>query len=265
MSSAIRPGMTCEAVDASARRVIESAGLGDYFIHRLGHGIGLDIHEPPFLVQGNATPLEAGMCMTVEPGVYVPGRFGIRIEDVVVVTPEGSDLLSSDVISPVRLGVAVVDGHKHRLLAIGFVLIVDLADDLLEHVLDRDQAGGAAIFVNDHRHVDSVFLEVGQQLAYGLRFRNDDGLAEKRIELEVVCVFAEIRHEVPDVEDDDFDTIVGLQCLADLGHVAQLGEKEAENEEVNINTRGGESVGNLSVGAFIEGCRREIESKGGVD
>lgn len=94
---AVRPGITCEALDTAARRVIDAAGLGPYFIHRLGHGIGLDIHEPPFLVQGNGASLEAGMCMTIEPGVYVPGRFGIRIEDVVVVTPDGCDVLSGDV------------------------------------------------------------------------------------------------------------------------------------------------------------------------
>lgn len=94
---AIRPGVTCEAVDQAARRVIESAGLGDYFVHRTGHGIGIDVHEAPYLVSGNKTVLEPGMVVTVEPGVYLPGRFGIRIEDVVAVTEGGHDVLSRDV------------------------------------------------------------------------------------------------------------------------------------------------------------------------
>lgn len=93
----VRPGVACEDVDAAARSVIESAGLGEFFCHRLGHGIGLDVHEPPYLVQGNSKPLMEGMCMTIEPGVYVPGRFGIRIEDVVAVTSNGCELLSSTV------------------------------------------------------------------------------------------------------------------------------------------------------------------------
>lgn len=94
---AIRPGVACQEIDRIARSVIERGGLGKYFIHRLGHGIGIDVHEPPYLVRGNPLTLETGMCMTVEPGVYVPGRFGVRIEDVVTVTDDGCDVLSDSV------------------------------------------------------------------------------------------------------------------------------------------------------------------------
>jgi Xaa-Pro aminopeptidase len=78
-----RPGMTCEALDAVARKIITEAGYGEYFNHRLGHGIGMDGHEPPYLVQGNDTVLQDGMAFSVEPGVYLPGRFGVRVEDSV--------------------------------------------------------------------------------------------------------------------------------------------------------------------------------------
>jgi Xaa-Pro aminopeptidase len=94
---AVRPGATCASVDQAARAVIQKAGLGDYFIHRTGHGIGLDVHEPPYLVRGNQQRLEPRMCVTVEPGVYVPGRFGIRIEDVVAVTKDGCQRLTNSV------------------------------------------------------------------------------------------------------------------------------------------------------------------------
>ncbi len=82
-------GATCESVDRAARDVIEKAGYGQYFTHRVGHGIGLDGHEPPYLVGGNTQPLVAGMTFSDEPGIYIPGEFGIRIEDMVTVTPNG--------------------------------------------------------------------------------------------------------------------------------------------------------------------------------
>jgi Xaa-Pro aminopeptidase len=88
-TAAVRPGVTAEQVDAAAREVITAAGWGGYFIHRTGHGIGLDTHEAPYIVAGNALPLTPGMAFSVEPGIYLPGRCGARIEDIVVCTEDG--------------------------------------------------------------------------------------------------------------------------------------------------------------------------------
>jgi Xaa-Pro aminopeptidase len=82
-------GATCESVDAAARDIITAAGYGEYFVHRTGHGIGMEAHEDPYIVSGNTERLEAGHAFSVEPGIYIPGKFGMRLEDIVVATANG--------------------------------------------------------------------------------------------------------------------------------------------------------------------------------
>lgn len=90
-------GTPCEDIDAAGRRVIEAAGYGEYFIHRTGHGIGVQAHEDPYIVAGNTTPLAAGHAFSIEPGIYIPGRFGARLEDIVVATDAGPEALNNAV------------------------------------------------------------------------------------------------------------------------------------------------------------------------
>jgi len=88
--AAVRPGVSAESIDAAARDVLAQAGLAEYFVHRTGHGIGLSVHEEPYIVAGNDQPLAEGMAFSVEPGIYLPGRWGARIEDIVIVTADGA-------------------------------------------------------------------------------------------------------------------------------------------------------------------------------
>jgi Xaa-Pro aminopeptidase len=90
----VRPGIPAERIDAAARDVIVAAGYGEYFTHRVGHGIGLETHEDPYMVAGDATPLAPGMAFSVEPGIYLPGRWGVRLENIVMCTDGGSEVLN---------------------------------------------------------------------------------------------------------------------------------------------------------------------------
>jgi Xaa-Pro dipeptidase len=95
---AARPGVECQAVDAAARKVIVDGGYGPgykYFTHRVGHGMGMDGHEWPYLVKGNALPLAPGMTFSDEPGIYIPGEFGIRLEDDMYITETGAELFTA--------------------------------------------------------------------------------------------------------------------------------------------------------------------------
>ena len=104
-TAAVRPGIACEAIDATARSIIDAEGYGERFIHRTGHGIGLEGHEDPYLVAGNRDPLEPGMAFSVEPGIYLEGRYGARLEDIVVCGPDGPIVLNR-----APLDLLVVDG-----------------------------------------------------------------------------------------------------------------------------------------------------------
>lgn len=91
----MRPGVPLKEFDRAARKVIEDAGYGKYFIHRTGHGIGLQVHEPPDVSSVSETIARPGMVFSIEPGVYLPGRFGVRVEDLVTVTEDGGETLNA--------------------------------------------------------------------------------------------------------------------------------------------------------------------------
>lgn len=93
--AAVRPGVSCQDIDRATRAVVESAGFGDYFVHRTGHGIGMEVHEHPYLVEGNEEILEPGMAFSIEPGIYLPDQFGVRIEDIAVCTNTGIEVFNN--------------------------------------------------------------------------------------------------------------------------------------------------------------------------
>jgi Xaa-Pro aminopeptidase len=93
-TAAVRPGIAAERIDAAARAVIAAGGYGEQFTHRVGHGIGLEVHEDPYMVAGNATPLRPGMAFSVEPGIYLPGRWGVRLENIVLCSQTGAEVLN---------------------------------------------------------------------------------------------------------------------------------------------------------------------------
>jgi Xaa-Pro aminopeptidase len=92
--AAALPGETAKNVDKAARDVIEKAGYGDFFVHRTGHGLGSEIHEPPFITSTSETILEAGMVFSIEPGIYMPDKFGVRLEEIVILKEDGPEILS---------------------------------------------------------------------------------------------------------------------------------------------------------------------------
>lgn len=92
--AAARPGVRASDVDKAARDVIAAAGYGDYFVHRTGHGLGIDGHEPPYITASSDVVLEEGMVFSIEPGIYLPGRFGIRLEDIVILRADGPEIFS---------------------------------------------------------------------------------------------------------------------------------------------------------------------------
>jgi Xaa-Pro aminopeptidase len=100
---AVRPGVTSESVDIAARKVIEDAGYGEYFNNRLGHGIGMAVHEAPNIMRGNTQILQPGMAFSIEPGIYIPGKIGIRVENIVVVTADGCVPMSTFPRDPLQI------------------------------------------------------------------------------------------------------------------------------------------------------------------
>jgi Xaa-Pro aminopeptidase len=92
--AAAKPGATCHDVDAAARKTIEDAGYGEYFVHRTGHGLGISVHEPPWIMRGEDVELEEGMVHSIEPGIYLQGEFGVRLEEIVHVTADGCEPFS---------------------------------------------------------------------------------------------------------------------------------------------------------------------------
>ena len=128
----IKPGVTAHEVDRAAREVIEKAGYGEYFNHRLGHGIGMDVHEFPSIMEGNDMVIEEGMCFSVEPGIYIPGKVGVRIEDCGVVTKDGFDLFTST-----SKDLALFDKYrqaKSQLLKLNFLFyLLDALKDYKPH------------------------------------------------------------------------------------------------------------------------------------
>ncbi len=167
--AAVRPGIPAEAIDAAAREPIAAAGYGEYFVHRTGHGIGLETHEDPYIVSGNSETLQSGNAFSVEPGIY-PGPHGARIEDIVVCTEAGAQRLNNrtrELVVVARLMPGVQREARDDTAAALFGLVRDLADgELRPRVADAER---------DSRFPRAEFTTIGQAGLLGLPYPEEIG------------------------------------------------------------------------------------------
>ena len=164
---AVRPGVTAEQVDAAARDVLAAAGLAEVFVHRTGHGIGLSVHEEPYIVAGNDLPLQEGMAFSVEPGIYFPGEWGARIEDIVIVTGRRRDVREPAAARPRRGSGALTGRRSSQSAAVQQVRRAQhpLDPHLDDHAARVDPRRAVALGVSQFGVADRVGVGVDRRAA----------------------------------------------------------------------------------------------------
>ena len=217
--AAVRPGATAGDVDAAARSVIESAGYGEYFVHRTGHGLGISVHEPPWIMGGSADVLRERMVFSIEPGVYLPGRFGVRLEEIVFVTGNWLRAAERAVPCRVRLDVVTLGSEREKTIRKGVADRSDQLPALVSALVQEQSLLG---------HEEGAQRIIAHRLAAA-------GFAVERVEPDAEAALADPYAGYPPLSYDGRSSVVGVRrglgggrSLHLTGHVDVVPVDDAE-------------------------------------